>query len=56
MHPPVENERLCVFLVEKALAKLPAGKEEILGVFDLRDFATENADLKYLTFVVIFEN
>ncbi|XP_021633878.1 motile sperm domain-containing protein 2 isoform X3 [Manihot esculenta] len=51
VHPPVENERLCVFLVEKALAKLPAGKEDILGVFDLRDFATENADLKYLTFV-----
>ncbi|KDP31064.1 hypothetical protein JCGZ_11440 [Jatropha curcas] len=48
---PVENEKLCVFLVEKALAKLPDGKEEILGVFDLRGFGIENADLKFLTFV-----
>ncbi|XP_012080018.1 CRAL-TRIO domain-containing protein C3H8.02 isoform X4 [Jatropha curcas] len=51
---PVENEKLCVFLVEKALAKLPDGKEEILGVFDLRGFGIENADLKFLTFVVRF--
>ncbi|KAJ9140291.1 hypothetical protein P3X46_030955 [Hevea brasiliensis] len=51
VHEPVENEKLCVFLVEKALAKLPAGKDEILGVFDLRGFGTGNADLKFLTFV-----
>ncbi|XP_050226143.1 CRAL-TRIO domain-containing protein C365.01 [Mercurialis annua] len=51
MHDRVENERLCVFLVEKALAKLPAGQTEILGVFDLRGFGTENADLNFLTFV-----
>ncbi|XP_030458370.1 phosphatidylinositol transfer protein CSR1 [Syzygium oleosum] len=48
---PVENEKLCVFLIEKALSKLPDGKEEILGIFDLRGFGTENADLKFLTFV-----
>ncbi|EEF51962.1 CRAL-TRIO domain-containing protein C3H8.02 isoform X1 [Ricinus communis] len=51
VHDPVEDERLCVFLVEKALAKLPAGQTKILGVFDLRGFKTENSDLKFLTFV-----
>ncbi|PSR96707.1 Motile sperm domain-containing protein [Actinidia chinensis var. chinensis] len=46
-----ENEKLCVFLIEKALSKLPAGKEEILGIFDLRGFGTDNADLQFLTFL-----
>ncbi|GFZ12017.1 Sec14p-like phosphatidylinositol transfer family protein [Actinidia rufa] len=49
-----ENEKLCVFLIEKALSKLPAGKEEILGIFDLRGFGTDNADLQFLTFLVRF--
>ncbi|KAK7330514.1 hypothetical protein VNO77_24709 [Canavalia gladiata] len=48
---PADDERLCVFLIEKALSKLPAGKEQILGIVDLRGFGTENADLKYLTFL-----
>ncbi|XP_059642380.1 phosphatidylinositol transfer protein CSR1 [Cornus florida] len=46
-----ENEKLCVFLIEKALSRIPAGKEEILGIFDLRGFGIENADLKFLTFL-----
>ncbi|XAR50211.1 hypothetical protein NMG60_11004477 [Bertholletia excelsa] len=49
--PPSENEKLCVFLIEKALSRLPAGKDEILGIFDLRGFGTANADLKFLTFL-----
>ncbi|CAK7325060.1 unnamed protein product [Dovyalis caffra] len=51
VHDPIENEKLCVFLIEKALQKLPAGKEQILGIFDLRGFSNENADLKFLTFL-----
>ncbi|CAM8919188.1 unnamed protein product [Rhodiola kirilowii] len=51
MQDATETERLCVFLIEKALSKLPAGKEEILGIFDLRGFGTENADMKFLTFL-----
>lgn len=51
MQEPIENERLCVFLVEKALSKLPPGKEDILGIFDLRGFGTANTDLKFLTFL-----
>ncbi|KAL3529505.1 hypothetical protein ACH5RR_008827 [Cinchona calisaya] len=46
-----EDEQLCVFLVEKAISKLPAGKEQILGIIDLRGFGTENADLRFLTFL-----
>ncbi|KAG4929905.1 hypothetical protein JHK82_046974 [Glycine max] len=48
---PADDERLCVFLIEKALSKLPTGKEQILTIVDLRGFSTENADLKFLTFL-----
>ncbi|KAK9076823.1 hypothetical protein SSX86_005157 [Deinandra increscens subsp. villosa] len=46
-----EDERLCVFLLEKALSSLPEGKEDILGIFDLRGFSLKNSDLKFLTFL-----
>lgn len=48
---PIEDEKLCVFLIEKALSRLPAGKQDILCILDLRGFGTENADLKFLTFL-----
>ncbi|KAF2573663.1 hypothetical protein F2Q70_00000525 [Brassica cretica] len=48
---PIEDEKLCVFLLEKALSKLPAGQHKILGIFDLRGFGSQNADLKFLTFL-----
>ncbi|XP_060204607.1 CRAL-TRIO domain-containing protein C365.01 [Lycium barbarum] len=48
---PDEDEKLCVFLIEKALSRLPTGKQDILGIIDLREFGTENADLKFLTFL-----
>ncbi|XP_042501677.1 motile sperm domain-containing protein 2 isoform X2 [Macadamia integrifolia] len=51
MQDPVEDEKLCVFLIEKALSKLPDGKEQILGIFDLREFGSENADIKFLKFL-----
>jgi len=51
---PADDQRLCVFLIEKALSKLPTGEEQILAVFDLRGFGPENADLKYLKFLVMF--
>ncbi|KAF7838302.1 CRAL-TRIO domain-containing protein C3H8.02 isoform X1 [Senna tora] len=50
-YDPAEDEKLCVFLIEEALSKLPAGQEQILGIVDLRGFGTENADLKFLTFL-----
>ncbi|KAB2613462.1 hypothetical protein D8674_035778 [Pyrus ussuriensis x Pyrus communis] len=36
MHDPAENEKLCVFLIEKALGACPEGRGEILGIFNLR--------------------
>ncbi|XP_010550684.1 PREDICTED: CRAL-TRIO domain-containing protein C3H8.02 [Tarenaya hassleriana] len=47
----IEDEKLCVFLLEKALSKLPAGQDKILGLFDLRGYGAENADIKFLTFL-----
>ena len=49
---PVENEKLCAYLVEKAINRLPSGAENILGIFDLRGFRVENGDLQFLKFVV----
>lgn len=49
---PVINEKLCVLLVERALSKLPPGTENILGIFDLRGFGTENGDFQFLKFLV----
>jgi hypothetical protein len=48
---PLENEKLCAFLVEKALSKLPVGTDNILGIFDLRGFRVENGDLQLLKFL-----
>lgn len=46
-----EDEKLCVFQIEKALSKLPEGQEQILGIIDLRGFGTANADMNFLTFL-----
>ncbi|CAN1347860.1 Motile sperm domain-containing protein 2 [Linum perenne] len=51
VHDPVDDQKLCAFLIEKALRKLPPGKDDILGILDLRNFSTSNADLKFLTFL-----
>ncbi|KAL2492591.1 Sec14p-like phosphatidylinositol transfer family protein [Abeliophyllum distichum] len=51
-HERDEDEKLSAFLIEKALSKLPAGKQEILGIIDLRGFRTKNIDIRFLTFAV----
>ncbi|GAB2269812.1 hypothetical protein Dimus_004730 [Dionaea muscipula] len=51
MYDPVDDQRLCVFSIEKALSKLPLGQEQILAIVDLRGFGIENADVKFLTFL-----
>ncbi|XP_047940268.1 CRAL-TRIO domain-containing protein C3H8.02-like isoform X2 [Salvia hispanica] len=50
-YEPNEDESLCVFLIEKALRKLPEGQQQVLILIDLRGFQTQNADLRFLTFV-----
>lgn len=47
----VEDEKLCVYLIEKALSRLPEGRDDILTIIDLRGFGTKNADLKFVTFL-----
>ncbi|XP_066377535.1 phosphatidylinositol transfer protein CSR1-like isoform X3 [Miscanthus floridulus] len=49
---PVENQKLCAYLVEKAVSRLPSGAENILGIFDLRGFRVENGDLQFLKFLI----
>jgi hypothetical protein len=49
---PVGNQKLCAYLVEKAVSRLPPGVENILGIFDLRGFRVENGDLQFLKFLV----
>jgi hypothetical protein len=49
---PVGNQKLCAYLVEKAVSRLPPGAENILGIFDLRGFRVENGDLQFLKFLV----
>ncbi|KAJ1299102.1 hypothetical protein BS78_01G505600 [Paspalum vaginatum] len=49
---PVENEKLCAYLVEKAVNRLPPGADNILGIFDLRGFRVENGDLQFLKFLI----
>ncbi|PIA61791.1 hypothetical protein AQUCO_00200054v1 [Aquilegia coerulea] len=50
---PIENQKFCAFLIEKALKRLPNEEGEILGIFDLRGFGIENADLEFLKFMAI---
>lgn len=48
----IESEKLCIYLIEKALSQLPLGKDKILGIFDLRGFTSKNGDLKFVKFLV----
>ena len=50
--PLDDSKRLCVHLLEVALAQLPEGGDTLLGVFDLRGFRNRNADLGFVRFLV----
>jgi hypothetical protein len=50
--PLEDSKRLCVYLLEAAMAQLPAGSETLLGIFDLRGFRNRNADLGFVRFLV----
>ncbi|CAN6452030.1 unnamed protein product [Victoria cruziana] len=51
-HDPLQSEKLCVFLIEKIVNRLPAANGEILGIFDLRGFGPENGDISFLKFLI----
>ncbi|KAH7414988.1 hypothetical protein KP509_14G022200 [Ceratopteris richardii] len=48
----IESQKLCIYLIEKALSQLAPDKERILGIFDLRGFTSKNGDLKFVKFLV----
>ena len=50
--PLEDSKRLCVHLLEAAMAQLPPGSETLLGIFDLRGFGNRNADLGFVRFLV----
>jgi hypothetical protein len=50
--PLDDSKRLCVHLLEKAIASLPEGGETLVGIFDLRGFGNRNADLGFVRFLV----
>jgi hypothetical protein len=47
-----DSKRLCVYSLNTALSKLPEGKEQIMGLIDLRGIALSNIDLVFVAFMV----
>lgn len=52
--PPQSSQLTCAYVLEQAVRALPPGQENILGVFDLRGFGTQNADILFAKFLVWF--
>ena len=52
--PLEDSKRLCVHLLEEAMAQLPPDSDTLLGIFDLRGFGNRNADLGFVRFLVRF--
>jgi hypothetical protein len=50
--PLVESQRLCVYILDRALEALPPGQDTLLGIFDLRGFTSANGDLGFVRFLV----
>lgn len=50
--PLIESQRLCVYLLDRAMERLPEGQDTMLGIFDLRGFTSKNADLGFVRFMV----
>ncbi|XP_078431189.1 sec14p-like phosphatidylinositol transfer family protein isoform X2 [Wolffia australiana] len=50
-----ENEKLCVFLIERALSLLPEDESKILTIIDLRGFRVENGDVSFLRFLPVWQ-
>ncbi|XP_057865455.2 phosphatidylinositol transfer protein CSR1 isoform X2 [Cryptomeria japonica] len=51
-HDLLESQKLCVYLIEIALSRLPPGEEKMLGIFDLRGFTVQNGDLAFIKFLI----
>lgn len=52
-YPIEDSKRLCVHLIDEALSRLPDDGEQIVGIFDMRDFQVpQNADFAFARFMV----
>lgn len=52
-YPVNDSKRLAVHVIDQALAALPPGGEQMIGVFDLRGFDfSRNADFAFAKFMV----
>jgi hypothetical protein len=47
-----DSKRLCTCMLDTALAKLPPGGEQLLGVIDLQGLSLANIDLEFVAFMV----
>ncbi|KAF8062701.1 SPAC3H8.02 [Scenedesmus sp. PABB004] len=50
--PLDDSKRLCTYTLDAALARLPPGGEQLLGVIDLRGISLSNIDLPFVAFMV----
>lgn len=48
----IASEQLCVYLIERALERLPEGEDQFRGIFDLRAFSARNTDLTFVFFMI----
>ena len=49
---PEASQKLCAYLMETALLKLPEGQETVLGIFDFEGAGAQNIDLEFAKFLV----
>jgi hypothetical protein len=50
--PIDDSKRLCTCMLDTALARLPPGGEQFLGVIDLKGMSLSNVDLEFVAFMV----
>ncbi|GBF87868.1 motile sperm domain-containing protein [Raphidocelis subcapitata] len=50
--PIADSKRLAGYVLDQAVASLPPGGEQIMGLFDLRGFELRNADMQFAAFIV----
>jgi hypothetical protein len=51
-YPLEDSKRLCTHILDEAIAALPPGQEQIIGIFDLQGFDLRNADVPFAAFLV----
>eukprot|EP01023_Acetabularia_acetabulum_P008056 TRINITY_DN13501_c0_g1_i5.p1 TRINITY_DN13501_c0_g1~~TRINITY_DN13501_c0_g1_i5.p1 ORF type:complete len:273 (-),score=42.62 TRINITY_DN13501_c0_g1_i5:150-968(-) len=50
--PHIDTERLCTYMIEKAVNSIPEGQDNIIAIFDMRGYGPANTDLMFVKFLV----